>query len=148
MIRQYTLADRAIALQLLDEFYHSSAVLHAVPSSHYHQMLDTVQDNSPYAHMYMIEYKGEVVGYMQLSLTHNTEAGGLQVLLEEIYIVESARGNGLGGDALQYIVDNYPHARRIRLEVCHDNTRAIALYRAMGFEQLRYHQYVLEPSNG
>ncbi len=144
MIRKYQSSDHNAVLQLMAEFYSSSAVLHPVPLSHLEGTLHQVEANSPYIDMLVVEHNQQAVGYMQLSLTHSTESGGLVVLLEELYISNNYQGRGLGKQALQYMLDNYTHASRFRLEVCATNVGAVSLYKRMGFSQLHYDQYILE----
>ncbi len=144
MLRKYTECDYSTVMQLMSEFYSSSAVLHPVPLSHLEDTLHQVEAGSPYIDMLVVEYNQQIVGYMQLSLSYSTEAGGIIVMLEELYIRDSYQGRGLGKQALQYMLDNYAHAKRYYLEVCESNVGAIALYERVGFEKLEYAQYVLE----
>lgn len=144
MIRKYQSADYNTVLQLMGEFYSSSAVLEPVPQYHLEEALRQVEASSPYIDILVVEHEQHIVGYMQLSLTHSTEAGGLVVLIEELYIMPSCQGMGLGKQSLQYVLGNYPHASRYRLEVCASNIGAISLYKGMGFELLQYDQYILD----
>jgi ribosomal protein S18 acetylase RimI-like enzyme len=43
---------------------------------------------------------------------------------------------------MQFIEREYPSAKRFRLEVSKDNTRAVGLYRSLGYEVLEYVQMV------
>lgn len=144
MIREYNHSDYHAVLQLMGEFYCSSAVLAPVPQSHLEGALHQAEEGSPYIDILVVEHEQHIVGYMQLSLTHSTEAGGLVVLLEELYISPAYQGRGLGKQTLQYMLDNYAHASRFRLEACATNVGAVSLYKGMGFSQLHYNQYILE----
>jgi ribosomal protein S18 acetylase RimI-like enzyme len=77
-----------------------------------------------------------------LSFSFATEVGGLVVLLEDLYISEERRGKGLGHKFMQFIEQEYPLAKRFRLEVTKENTQAIDLYGKLGFEVLEYVQMV------
>lgn len=143
MIVDYNKNYYDTVLSLMKEFYNSSAVLHSVPEAN---MQYTLQHyDSPYIDLLVIVHEEQVAGYVQLSLTHSTEAGGLVVLIEEVYVSPQFQGKGLGTMALKYILDKYQHASRFYLEVCASNTGAISLYKRLGFERLPYEQYILEP---
>jgi ribosomal protein S18 acetylase RimI-like enzyme len=43
---------------------------------------------------------------------------------------------------MQFMEQEYPSAKRFRLEVSKENTRAIELYRKLGYEVLEYVQMV------
>ncbi len=142
MITRYTDKHHDAVLQLMQQFYNSSAVLHPVPVSFLQNTLHQVSANNPYLDMFVIQCDNSTVGYMQISLTYSTEAGGMVVMLEELYILPQYQGRGLGKLAIQYMFDNYNTASRYRLEVCADNCGAISLYKRMGFELLDYSQFI------
>ena len=59
--------------------------------------------------------------------------GGGSVVLKQLYVFPSLQGRGIGGMLLDEVIDSFPEARAIRLEVEEQNTRAIAFYEANGF---------------
>ncbi|MDR7192679.1 GNAT family N-acetyltransferase [Luteimonas terrae] len=74
-------------------------------------------------------------GYMALTRGFSLEQGGHHALLDELYIAPTARGRGLGAQALEIAS---AQARLwgmavLRLEVHHHNPRAKALYLRAGF---------------
>lgn len=75
------------------------------------------------------------LGYVALTRGFSLEQGGHYVLLDELYVAPSTRGQGLGAQALEVAA---AHARTwgasvLRLEVQHHNPRAKALYLRAGF---------------
>ena len=96
MLRPMTEQDREVFIRLADEFYHSSACLHTVPTEYFHKTLDEILADSPYAKGYIFEKDGKVAGYALLSFTYSNEAGGLACLLEEAYVIPEFQGCGLG----------------------------------------------------
>lgn len=60
--------------------------------------------------------------------------GGV-VMLRQLYVLPSLQGRGIGGMLLDEIIESFPEAHRIRLEVEEKNTRAVAFYQANGFVQ-------------
>ena len=143
MIRPVEPRDRAVYLQLAAEFYHSPAVLHPVPTAYLEATFEEITHASPYAEGFLLEQDGEAVGYALLSKGFSQEAGGAVVWVEELYIRETCRGQGLGSAFFRYLDEYLPPAvKRMRLEVEPDNARAAALYARHGFRPLPYAQMV------
>ena len=141
MIREITTADREVFLQLLDEFYHSPAVLHPVPRTYFERTFQEVTSGSPYARAYLLECGGAPAGYAQLSFTYSTEAGGRVIWVEELYVRPQYQGRGLGGAFFRFLEETFPgQPTRIRLKVEPDTNGALRLYGRVGFEELPYMQ--------
>jgi len=142
MIRDIKQEDRAIFLKMAKTFYSSSAVSHDIDISILEKDFDTALVKSPYVRALIIENEGQAVGFALLAFTYSTEAGGLSVLLEDLYLDEICRGKGLGSKFMQFMEQEYPEAKRFRLEVTKNNTRAIELYEKLGYEVIEYVQMV------
>ena len=63
-------------------------------------------------------------------------ADGRQVILHQLYVRPGRQGQGIGEMLLEEIIDSYPDAKTIRLEVEPENARAVAFYRARGFTEV------------
>lgn len=145
MLRKITKEDISKLLQLMKEFYHSPAVLHPVPETHFKSTIHEVLSGSPYTDLYVWEQSGEISGYALTAKTWSNEAGGPVIWLEEIYISEACRGMGLGSLLLRQLEEEYRGvAARLRLEVEENNRGAIRLYTRMGYVPLDYRQMVRE----
>ena len=144
-IRRFRPEERELYLEMADAFYHSPVVLHAVPVSHLERTFDEMMRSNVYADGLLIETEdGQPAGYMLLSKTYSQESGGHVVWVEELSVLEKYRGCGYGTQALAWVKENYAHFSRIRLEVEHDNEKAIRLYSRLGFEDLPYMQMVID----
>ena len=78
---------------------------------------------------------GRAVGYMVLTHCYSLEFGGPFVLLDEIFVLPEARGEGLGRRLIDAASD-FCRERGIgylRLEVQKKNARAVDVYRTYGF---------------
>lgn len=145
MIRPVTKKDKDILLEMLDEFYHSSAVLHPIPKVYYQETFEEMLQESPYVEGYIVKHNGEIAGYGIVSKTFSSEVGGLVVWIEELYIRDAYRSHGLGSEFFAYLEKKYGKtAKRLRLEVERSNERAVALYERLGFEELPYQQMIKE----
>ena len=124
------------------DFYSSKAVAHNIDVKIIEATFNAAVSKSPFIRAFMIEDDNKPVGFGLVSFSHATEVGGLTVLLEDLYLSESCRGKGFGSMFLKFIEREYPSAKRFRLEVSKENTRAIDLYRKLGYEILEYVQMV------
>ncbi|TPN48758.1 MULTISPECIES: GNAT family N-acetyltransferase [unclassified Mesorhizobium] len=59
--------------------------------------------------------------------------GGDLVVLKQLYVLPTLQGRGIGGMLLDEVIECFPEARAVRLEVEKRNTHAIAFYEANGF---------------
>lgn len=143
MIRKITPADREVYLKMAWDFYHSEAVLHAVPDSHYTRAFDEMMRSEDYLLGLIFEHENKTAGYALLCKTWSQEAGGAVVWIDELYILPEFQCRGLGRAFFAELQKIAP-AARYRLEIEPDNTRAERLYNAMGFETLGYKQLVKE----
>ena len=143
MIRKLTPDDKELYLQLSDEFYHTQGVLHPIPESYRLACFNECMRSDVYAEGYIFEYDSVPVGYALTSKTFSQEAGGIVVWLEEGYVRPEFQSRGLCTEFFKFIEKHIP-ASRYRLEVEPDNTRAIALYKRMGYDFLPYSQMISE----
>ncbi len=141
MFRRITKDDRALYLSLAREFYASPAVLHGVPDAYLQRTFDEAVRSDTYAEIYIL---GEGGGYALLAKSFSQEAGGPVVWLDEFYVREEARGQGLGKEFLRFLTERYGKTARLRLETEPENVRAEKLYRSHGFALLPYKQFVRE----
>jgi ribosomal protein S18 acetylase RimI-like enzyme len=79
---------------------------------------------------------GRATGYLVVTHGYSLEFGGRIAVVDEVYAVPERRGQGIGARALALAEE---HCRRhgisvLRLEVHHENRRALALYERNGYE--------------
>ncbi len=137
MIRPITAQDEAVFLQLAHAFYHSDAVHAPIPAQFHADTFAELMRSRDYLEALLLEQNGQAVGYALFAKTFSQEAGGLAIWIEEIYILPSHRGCGLGKQVFAYLEEHLP-AARYRLEVEPDNTRALALYESLGYTPMPY----------
>lgn len=134
--------DRTVFLSMVKSFYLSAAVAHNVHPRNFEKTFEAALSKSPFIRAFIIEDEGVPAGYAILSFTYSNEAGGMVVLIEELYINETCRGKGLGRKFFEFLEQEYPLAKRFRLEVRKTNKKAIALYDGLGYNVLDYVQMV------
>ena len=130
-------ADRVCVLEMMREFYSSSAVWSNGSEEIFHTDIDYCVGDSPYLEGYVFEENGEVQGYAMVAKSFSTEFGKPCMWIEDLYIKEAYRGLGIGSRFLKHLEEKYPNAL-FRLEVEEENERAVAVYRKNGFTVLPY----------
>jgi diamine N-acetyltransferase len=96
--------------------------------------LGALADGEPLGRGWLIALAGRPIGYLVLTLGFSLEAGGAEGCIDELYLMPAARGQGLGGRALELVEAEARRlaVRRLYLEVEHGN-RALHLYRRAGY---------------
>lgn len=143
MIRKITPADREAYLRMAHDFYHSEAVLHAVPDEYFVRAFNEMMRSEDNLLGLIFEADGQTAGYALLVNTWSQEAGGRAVWIDEIYVLPEFRGRGIAREFFAELKQLAP-AARYRLEIEPDNARAEKLYNSVGFETLGYKQLVMD----
>jgi len=142
-IRNFQNEDKSCVFRMMREFYNSPAVIHKASDAVLLADIEACISKSPFIEGYVFEKAGEIAGYAMVSKSFSTEAGGLCVWIEDIYLKPEFRGVGIGKEFFQYIEKLYKTAAaRLRLEVESSNARAIEVYKKCGYEKLPYIQMI------
>ena len=80
---------------------------------------------------------GQIQGYAMVAKSFSTEFGRHCIWIEDIYIQDAFRGQGIGKLFLDFITGKYTDCI-FRLEVEEENASALALYKKCGFTELPY----------
>ncbi|HBD26691.1 GNAT family N-acetyltransferase [Flavobacterium sp.] len=85
---------------------------------------------------WLIYSENEIVGYIILTFIFSFEYGGKIAFVDELFIKETARGKGIGKEAIQFIQREVPKLslKLLYLEVEPRNENAQKLYLAHDFE--------------
>ena len=129
--------DRLIPLV---EAFHAEEGIRSTPESRSAGVLPLL-DGLPYGCAYLIGPPRAPIGYVVICFGWSVEFGGLDAIIDELYVRPGVRGRGIASEALIAL----PRAlsqhglRAVHLEVDRDNAPAIKLYRRAGFrERERY----------
>lgn len=83
---------------------------------------------------YILEVDGQSAGYALLINFWSNEYGGNILTVDELYVDERFRGQGLGTKFMQFLIDEKPGDYvSIQLETTPSNERARRLYERLGF---------------
>jgi GNAT superfamily N-acetyltransferase len=89
-----------------------------------------------------------LVGYSILIHSWSNEYGGMVCLLDELFVNKEWRGNKIATGFIQFLINSdYNHSVVILLEVMHSNTRALKLYKRLGFESTARNHLIFHNNN-
>ena len=143
-IRDFRPEDRQEYLDMSGDFYSGDASLFDVDMKKFEDTFELGVKGSPLMRGLTITEGDEIIGYALLAFYWSCEAGGFTVQAEELYFKPQMRGKGCGHKFFQWLFEEYPQAKRFRLEVCPHNPKAKLLYSRLGFEDLNYGQMILD----
>ncbi len=131
--RPATAADGDDVIRLQEAFYAEEGYPFVAASMR--PALDRLLADPSFGHVWVAEDAQRCVAYAVLTFGYSLEHRGRDAFVDELYVVPSHRGRGLGRAALA-LIDAYCRAHGVHvllLEVEHVNDEAHALYRRAGF---------------
>ena len=138
-LRPFVPEDRTDFLNMCADFYSGEAALKPIPSAQMKATFDTVLSGSPYVRGFILDQDGNAAGYGLVYPFYSNEAGGLCLMLDEIYVRPEFQGRGFGSQYLREVAEAFgPEVAGLKLEICPRNPRARALYERSGFSVLGY----------
>ena len=136
-ITKITSEQRALVVEMMQEFYSSPAVSTNGSDKIFNLDIDACISNSPYLEGYVFEKNNQICGYAMVAKSFSTEFGKPCIWIEDLFIKQNFRGQGVGSHFFEFIQNKYPNAL-FRLEVESENEGAVNLYKKYGFEFLPY----------
>ncbi|MET0285464.1 MAG: GNAT family N-acetyltransferase, partial [Polyangiales bacterium] len=98
--------------------------------------VDDALRGDPLVLIYLIELgQARCAGYLAITIGYSIEVGGRDAFVDELYVEDWARGQGIGTRALAFAegVCAELRVKRLCMEVEHENPRARRLYEKLGF---------------
>jgi GNAT superfamily N-acetyltransferase len=133
--RTATLSDIDPLLALQREFYEQEGYPFDVAGKR--RAMAELLANPSYGRIVAFEVDGAVAGYLVVAFGFSLEFGGRDAFVDELFVLPSARGRGLGTQALelaeQLCRENSIHA--LHLEVEFVNESAKRLYARRGYAE-------------
>ncbi len=100
--------------------------------------IEGLVSNIPHGSAYLIGPTRAPIGYCVISFGWSVEFGGLDAVLDELYIRPNVRGRGLASEVLQTLPDalaKQADLKAIHLEVRETDQAAARLYQRAGFHR-------------
>ena len=128
------IADIEIITQMMQDFYAIDNYPMDVEVAK--ELFQEFISNEHLGKSWLIYSENEIVGYIILTFIFSFEYGGKIAFVDELFIKETARGKGIGKEAIQFIQREVPKLslKLLYLEVEPHNENAQKLYLAHDFE--------------
>jgi GNAT superfamily N-acetyltransferase len=124
-------------IDLLTEFMRQ---FYAIDQYHFDEqiarkVLTTLIEEPSLGKLWLISTE-EAIGYIALTFGYSLEFHGRDAIVDELFLTEPYRNQGIGTQTLQFVYEQCLHLgiHALHLEVEHTNEAGLALYRKMGFE--------------
>ncbi|MGA9379416.1 MAG: GNAT family N-acetyltransferase [Phormidium sp.] len=134
-----TNSDRDLLLTLTKEFYQIEHLTYNVEVLN--KCFDEIFTNENLATIWIICADREPAGYLVLTFGYSLEFHGRDALIDEFYIRETYRSQGIGKQTLEFVKTTCQTLgiKAVHLVVDHQNHRAKTIYQKAGFtEHERY----------
>ncbi|MCL2702049.1 MAG: GNAT family N-acetyltransferase [Defluviitaleaceae bacterium] len=138
-IRDFEPGDEEHFYGMAAAFYKSGAVYDTVNHDFFRKTFNECVSKSPYVRGIFICRDNVIGGYALLTFTYSNEYGGKIMEIDEIYIKEEYRKNGLAGCFMSAILSEYKNdISYVEAAVMEDNAAAISLCGKFGFISNNY----------
>lgn len=122
-------------------FYASDCVSTNGSEEIFNSNVETCLSESPFLSGYVFEADDKIIGYAMIAKSYSTEFGKNCIWLEDLFVIEEYRNQGVGSTFLAYIDKQYPN-HLIRLEAEGTNKKALHVYKKCGFSELAYVEFI------
>lgn len=130
-----TLADIDLLLPLVRAYHEFEEIV--VSDEHRRQAIEPLlATDAALGRIWLVSVAERTVGYIALCLGYSIEFGGRDAFVDEFFLKESARGQGIGSEVLEAVKGEAARLAVcvLHLEVGIDNERARRLYAKAGFQ--------------
>jgi diamine N-acetyltransferase len=138
--RSATISDLNVLVQFVREYYEFDH--HNFDEGLIRSLLTEIIQDDSCGYIWLIEMAEEAIGYVFLAIgSYSLEYGGRDAFIDEIYLRENHRGQGIGSQTIEFLKATCATlgVKALHLEVERQNTNAQGFYRRVGFiDQDRY----------
>lgn len=131
--KRANVADVESLLPLMADFYVHEGLTY--DESLARQALLGLLKNELHGQVFLIEADAAIAGYAVLTFGYSLEFGGVDAFVDELYLCEAYRSQGIGKAALEFLAQTCAALgmRALHLEVERANKQAQAVYHQFGF---------------
>ena len=132
--KQAEMSDMEILMEFIREFCEVDH--HPFDDSSLRVALTKIVSDDSLGRVWLIQHNSEAIGYIVLTFGYSLEYRGREAVIDEIYILESHRGQGIGKRAIEFVEEGSPslEIKALHLEVERENIAAQRFYQKVGFE--------------
>jgi len=133
-LKTAAIADAGLLIGMMRDFYaHEGLVFEEAAAR---RALEGIINDSSFGRVVLICNEDDVIGYAVLTFGYSLEFHGRDAFVDEVYLREQFRGQGIGQRVLAYLSEVCAEngVKALHLEVERNNTHAQSAYRKFGFE--------------
>jgi GNAT superfamily N-acetyltransferase len=127
-------SDAELLMEFIQEFYEYDQ--HPFDDYTVRSALLKLLSDEPLGRVWLIQDTNEAIGYIVLTFGYSLEYRGRDAFIDEFYIRESHRRQGVGRKTIQFVEEVCPSLgiQALHIEVERNNTAAQRFYRKVEFE--------------
>ncbi|SNR41153.1 GNAT family N-acetyltransferase [Puniceibacterium sediminis] len=113
-------------------------------AAHQERSILPLLEGSPHGASWLIGPRRAPVGYIVVSFGWSIEYGGMDAIIDELYIRPAVRGRGMAGEAINALAQALKQStiKALHLEVDRSNEAATSLYQRCGFKARDSYMYM------
>jgi GNAT superfamily N-acetyltransferase len=126
--------DHPTLAEFMRQLYEEDPPERPVPEEHFRRTLLELEQHPERGTILVMQKDQQIVGYAVLINFWSNEYGGNILTIDELYVAQPMRGQGLGADFVRHVIQTkWNDFVALRLEVTPANARARRLYERLGF---------------
>ncbi|MEZ2248651.1 N-acetyltransferase family protein [Microcoleus sp.] len=129
------ISDLTLLLELVKEFHKSEQL--AFDETVDRDVLANLLADASLGQVWLIQQEDEAIGYIILTLGYSLEYRGRDAFIDEFYLRQKYRGQGIGTQTLAFAEDTCRvlEVQALHLEVDFENPDAQRLYHRVGYQR-------------
>lgn len=133
------IADVPVLLGCMQQLYEQDGVLFEQDLAQV--ALTRLLQDETLGRVWLIRWDQDVIGYVVLTLGYSLEFQGRDAFIDELFVCEGYRGQGVGTQTLTFLesVCHSLEVKALHLEVERNNAKAQHFYRKVGFGDRNYY---------
>lgn len=143
--RAFTDKDRPAVRELVLQLYKDDPSIKVVSPDQIDRTFDELQQHPDKGMIMVFDHNGATAGYSILINFWSNEYGGNILYIDELFVKNTYRGQGIGTGFIRFLAQNPPgNSIALQLEVTPGNAGARKLYESLGFIKHKNDRMTLE----
>jgi ribosomal protein S18 acetylase RimI-like enzyme len=133
--RKYEEADYSAILSLINSLYEEDDYGESISEEKINKTISELSKKPETGSIYVFLSDHAIIGYSIVINYWSNEFGGNIAVIDEIYVIPSARNKGIASKFIEFIISGSGLSpRMLQLEVAPTNSKAMEYYKKRGFE--------------
>lgn len=133
--RKFKTSDSSIVAELIQSLYKEDPSDKPMQPQKIQDTFEALTNHPDRGTIIIFDLNGDIIGYSILINFWSNEFGGNILTIDELYIRNGYRSQGIGARFIQHLAEvRFDNSVVIQLEVTPDNYKARKLYESLGFK--------------